>query len=186
MSHLIFDAETPPELIPVHAEGVMGYLGGPRAARAWTLEEWQRFDTIRQFPVYVADVTADPFMQAREALDLAVSLGWSDTMKGQETRLIVLDLETSADRAWYARAASRIEAEGFIAVAYGSLSTVLANAADDVLAADWNGNPAVPLGQVIHGGQFSANVPCQGTLVDWNNVDDWFFNRGGVGPRHRA
>ena len=74
----------------------------------------------------------------------------------------------------------------FTPVAYGSLSTVLMNAAVDVWAASWNGEAVVPPGQTIHGHQDQADVPFAGTRVDYSVVDAWLFERGGVGPRHEV
>jgi hypothetical protein len=184
--HLVFDAATPPHTIPLHADGVMGYLGGPRATRAWTLEEWLPFHGLRQFGIYVPDVGVNPLAQGREAVQLALALGWSDKMTGPEQRAIVLDMETSADRAWYEKIAHEIDTHGFITVAYGSLSTVLGNGADDVLAADWTGVPGIPAGRTIHGGQYEANVPFGGTLIDYTDIDEWLYQRGGVGPRRHV
>ena len=71
-------------------------------------------------------------------------------------------------------------------VAYGSLSTVLGNAASEVLAADWDGIPAIPPGQILHGLQYAANQKIGAATVDYDVVDGWFLGRGGVGPRHGA
>jgi len=185
-SYVIFDAENPPSTAPLYAEGVMGYLGGPRAARAWTLDEWRRFSDIKQFGIYVPDIGANPLSQAREAVQLALALGWSDKMTGPEQRAIIIDLETSADAAWYDQHATEILAHGFVPVVYGSLSTVLDNAADDVLAADWNDHPAIPQGQTLRGHQYMADVSFGGTLIDYSTIDGWLYQRGGVGPRKAA
>lgn len=183
-TYVIFDAENPPAAPPRYAEGVMGYLGGARAARVWTLANWLAFRDIRQFPVYVPDIGADPAQQGIEAAELAIGLGWSNKEKGAAQRAIFIDMETSADAAWYDTIASTIALRGFMPVAYGSLSTVLANAADDVLAADWNDQVAIPKGQTLHGHQYVANAAFGGTVVDYSTIDGWLYQRGGVGPRH--
>lgn len=184
--YLIFDAETPPTLSPRHTVGVMGYVGGPRAARAWRLDEWTRFFGLKQFPIYVPDIGTNPLSQAREAVQLVLALGWSDKMTGPQKRAIIIDMETSADRVWWDKIATDIGAHGFVAVAYGSLSTVLDNAAEDVLAADWETAPVIPVGQTLHGSQYDANVPARGALVDYSMIDNWLYQRGGVGPRHKV
>lgn len=185
--HQIFDAANPPASAPLIAEGALGYLGGPRATHTWTLDQWQPFSKLRQFPAYVPDIGTNPLSQAREAVQLALALGWSDKMQGAEQRAIIVDMETSADPAWYDKFATDVSAHGFMAVAYGSLSTVLGNAADDVIAADWNWDvPTIPPGQTFHGGQYTTGVKFGGTVLDYSSFDDWLFNRGGVGKRHRV
>lgn len=185
--HLIFDAAIPPTRPPSSAEGVMGYLGGPRAANTWSLEDWLPFAGLRQFGVYVPDVSANPLSQARQAVQLALALGWSDKMQGAEQRAIIADMETSADPGWYDKFATDVSAHGFIPVAYGSLSTVLDNAAADVIAADWNWQvPTIPPGQTFHGGQYAANKEFDNTTIDYSAFDDSLFQRGGVRARHKA
>jgi hypothetical protein len=164
----------------------MGYLGGPRADRAWTLPEWLAFAHLRQFPIYVPDLARDPIGQGAEAALLALRLGWSGSMREPQTRVIVLDMETSANAKWYDGAATTIIAHGFLPIAYGSLSTVMENAANDVLAADWNDVPALPPGQDIHGVQNQANITLGNTTVDYCLFDEWLFQRGGVGPRRHV
>jgi hypothetical protein len=182
-TYLIFDAENPPAVAPVHALGVMGYLGGPRAAHAWTLDEWAPFSGLRQFGLYVPDIGADPVAQGLEAVQLALKLGWSNEMKGSQQRALLIDMETSVDAAWYKAHADTIGSRGFMPVAYGSLAVVLGNAADDVLAADWNLKPVIPAGQTLHGDQWEANVPFGNTVIDYSMIDGWLYQRGGVGPR---
>lgn len=181
--HLVFDAAYPPETAPPGVSGVMGYLGGPRATRAWTLREWQRFANLRQFPIYVCDVSGNPVEQGTEAAQLARMLGWSAKLAEPSRRVIVLDLETAQAPAFYRTAAAQVSLYGFVPVAYGSLSTVLGNAAVDVIAADWDNVPEIPAGQTIHGSQYRANVPAGNTAVDLSLFDDWLMMRGGIGPR---
>jgi len=183
MNYTVFDAAEPPSAPPVFAQGAMGYLGGPRAARAWTLDEWLPFRGLKQYGIYVPDIGADPQQQGQDAAELAVALGWSDKMAGDEQRAIIIDMETSVDAAWYKSIAAAVGARGFMPVCYGSLDTVLGNAASDVLAAEWINNPAMPAGQTLHGNQYQANVAFLGTIIDKSVIDGWLYKRGGVGPR---
>jgi hypothetical protein len=98
----------------------------------------------------------------------------------------VIDMETDVAPEFYGAIASAVEAGGFVPVAYGSLSTVLGNAAADVIAADWDGIKTIPPGQTIHGVQYAANVKAGGGTVDYDLFDAWLMARGGVGPRHGA
>lgn len=182
-TYMIFDAENPPTTSPLYAYGVMGYLGGPRAARAWTLDDWLPFHDIKQFGIYVPDLSMNPLTQGQEAVQLALELGWSNKMAGDQQRAIIIDMENSANAEFYLSMANAISARGFMPVAYGSLSTVLDNAADDVLAADWNDKAVIPRGQTLHGHQYMAEVPFRGAVIDYSTIDDWLYQRGGVGPR---
>src|ERR1700675_22711 len=158
----IMDAAVPPLTAPAGIEGVMGYIGGPRATRVWTVAEWLRFSHLSQFPVYVPDLGADPHVQAREAVSLVTSLGWAAFMPEPVRRVIVFDTETLANRAWYAEAAAIVTVSGFMPAVYGSLAFVLENAAALVIAAAWSGGaalPPVPEGQTIAGLQWEPNVP---------------------------
>lgn len=176
--HWVFDAAYPPAAAPPGCTGVLGYIGGKRAANVWTLEEWQRFGRLVQFPCYVPDLAAEkPGFAALNACLFAKHLGWAPWQSAK--RVIVCDLETEVVPAWYAQFAGEVEHQGFTACAYGSLSTVLGNAASDVWAASWDGSAVLLPGQTIHAHQYQA-----GQSVDLSVVDDWLFARGGQGPRH--
>lgn len=190
----IMDAAFPPVSPPDMIDGVMGYIGG-RAEHVWTLSEWLPYQHMRQFPVWVADLAGDaalPSVQGAAAAEAARSLGWAPWMEGNGERVIVFDMETSTDRAFYAQLATPVLIMGFVPVAYGSMSTVLDLAASDVLAALWDVIPVIPAGQTLHGLQYEADVPvnpgsaADRTTVDYSTVDAWFFNRGGTGPRKAA
>jgi hypothetical protein len=182
----IMDAAVPPPFVPPGIDGVMGYIGGPRATRTWTLADWLKFSHVAQFPVYVPDITADPRAQALDAVAKATARGWAIEPEPNR-RAIVIDMEAEADRAWYSQIAAGITAGGFVPACYGSLSTVLENAAELVIAAAWSGGsalPSVPAGQTIAGLQWEPNVPVGGTMVDYSVFTPALFARGGVGPRH--
>ena len=176
--HRVFDAARPPQTAPPGCDGVLGYIGGKRAAHVWTLEEWQRFARLVQFPAYVPDLTAEkPVDAAVMACTEARALGWAPWQ--QAKRVVVCDLETAVVRGWYAAFAAECEQQGFTACAYGSLSTVLDNAASDVWVAAWDGSAALLPGQTIHAHQYTAEP-----ALDFSVVDDWLYARGGQGPRH--
>ena len=173
----VFDAEFPPAEAPPGCAGVLGYLGGGRAANVWTLEEWDRFAHLIQFPAWVPDPIENPAATAARAGVALRSLGWAPWQDNR--RVIVCDLETEIEPGWYQSFASGISAQGYTAVAYGSLSTILANAAADVWVAAWDGDPVLEPGQTIHAHQYQASAS-----VDFSVVDDWLMARGGQGPRH--
>lgn len=181
--HQILDAARPPVTVPAGVQGVMGYIGG-LADHVWTPDEWQPFSHLRQFPVWVAEAGSAE-LQGMGAVRAARALGWAPNEPGDATRVIIIDMETAVEPAWYKIMAGQVTAGGFVPVCYGSLSTVLGNAAADVLAAAWDGVRAIPPGQDIHGGQYLANVPYAGTRVDYSLFDDWLFNRGGVNARRQ-
>jgi hypothetical protein len=174
----VFDASTPPLIAPPGAQAVLGYIGrAGQTPHIWTLPEWDRFARLRQFPAWVPSIGANPTGDAILATGLAMNLGWAPHQPNP--RAIICDLETNIARDWYSLWAAQVIRDGFTPVAYGSLSTVLQNAALDVWAADWNDIPQLQPGQTIHGTQYVA-----GGAVDWSVVDSWLWDRGGEGPRH--
>lgn len=178
-----FDAATPPEHAPPGCPAVLGYIGGKRAARVWTLAEWQRFAGLRQFPAYVPDVRhEDPAAAAKTAAAEMRSLGWAPGQPAR--RVIICDLETEVVPQWYQTFAAAVQLAGFEAVAYGSLSTVGGNLAADVWVAAFDGSAALLPGQTVHAHQYAADVASGGTRVDYSVMDEWLFDRGGQGPRH--
>jgi len=181
LSH-VFDAATPPAKAPAGCTGVLGYIGGARAYRTWTLENWQRFASLHQFPCWVPYGTENPADNAREAAAAAVALGW-EAHDVIAQRGIICDLETLKIPEWYHSWAVQINTEGFFAIAYGSASTILANKATNNWVAAYNGEDTLPSGG-IHGHQYAADVAFGGTEIDLSVVDEWLFQRGGVGPRH--
>jgi hypothetical protein len=185
MSGLVIDAAFPPPAVPAGVTGIMGYIGGA-AEHVWSPGEWAPFHAVRQYPIWVIDFTGDPVRQGLDAIVAAENRGWAPHLPANETRVIVFDAEDKADPAWYAALAPVVETAGFVPVVYGSLSTVLGNAASDVLAADWDGIKAIPAGQTIHGVQYAANLHVGSVEVDWNLFDEWLMARGGVGPRRGA
>lgn len=183
MLYRAFDAAYPPPAAPPGCTGVLGYIGGSRAAHVWPARAWLPFRNLRQFPCWVPSMSDNPSEAGRFAVRAALELGWAPGPK-VGPRVIVIDLEALENRAWYEICAAAVSAGGFVPVVYGSLSTVLANAASDVWAASWDGEAVVPVGQTIHGHQDQANVPYAGTQVDYSVIDAWLYERGGVGPRH--
>jgi hypothetical protein len=183
MLYRVFDAAYPPPTAPPGCSGVLGYIGGSRATHVWPATAWAPFRALRQFPCWVPAVTDNPAEAGQFAVKAARALGWAPGPT-VGPRVIVIDLETIEDRAWYASCAAEVLNGGFWPVVYGSLSTVLQNAATDVWAADWNGEAVIPAGQTIHGHQDQANAPYGGTQVDYSVIDAWLYERGGVGPRH--
>jgi hypothetical protein len=183
MLYRVFDAAYPPPAAPPGCAGVLGYIGGSRAAHVWPATAWAPFKALRQFPCWVPAMTDNPHEAGQFAVRAARELGWAPGPKVGE-RVIVCDLETTENRYWYVQWAAEVAAGGFVPVAYGSLSTVLQNAASDVWAADWDAQAVIPAGQTIHGHQDQADIPYSGTQVDYSVVDEWLYERGGVGPRH--
>lgn len=174
----VFDAAFPPQTAPPGCAGVLGYIGGGRATHVWTLEEWERFAHLTQFPAYVPNVSTEgPLEAASMACVAARDFGWAPFQA--ERRVIVCDLETDVVARWYQQFAAECEQQGFTAVAYGSESTIAANFASDNWVAAWDGNAQLLPGQTIHAHQYQA-----GQSVDFSVVDDWLLARGGRGPRH--
>lgn len=177
--HHCFDAAYPPAVVPSHCDSVLGYIGGAKEYREWTLADWRRFSHLRQFPCWVPDVrgSSSPAAAGHAAAAKARSLGW---VSSGGSRVIVCDLETVEAPSWYHAFATAVNDDGFYCVAYGSLSTVLKNRATNVWGAGYDGSQTLE-GQ--HGHQYAANVRFDSTEVDYSVIDDWMYERGGVGPR---
>lgn len=180
----VFDAAYPPATVPPGCAGVLGYIGGSAAEHEWTLEEWQRFAHLVQFPCWVPDITRSAVSQAADAVLCAWGLGWRAHDPSGWERAIVFDLETASNAAWWLQCESEVSDYGFVAVAYGSMSTVLQNAAASVWAADWDDEVVLQAGQTVHGTQYEADVSFDYTRIDYSVADEWLMARGGVGPRH--
>jgi hypothetical protein len=179
--HKQFDAAYPPSSAPPGCTAVAGYIGGSEAVNVWTPAEWQQFKGLYQVPIWVPNTSDNATTQASQACAAAKALGWAP--HHADTRLIVFDLETDEVPAWYASVAAEVTAQGFQAVAYGSLSTVLANKAAVVWSADWDGDYALNPGQSIEATQYSANIAWENTQVDYSAASDWWVVHCGIGPR---
>lgn len=183
-NHKCFDAAYPPDTAPPGAVAVLGYVGREGyTPHVWTPDEWRRFEHLRQFPAFLPDFSNKPEAEADLAVSLVSVLGWA-MLPEPDTRVIVLDGETRQYPGWYAQWAARVGSHGYHGYDYGSLSSVLGNAAYDVWAADWTDIPALEPGQTIHADQYAAGIKWGNTLIDLSVLDDATLRRGGVGPRH--
>jgi hypothetical protein len=172
-----FDAETPPATAPPHCGAVLGYIGGARAARVWTLEDWLRFSSLRQFPCYVPTVGTNPVGQAAEAVALMRARGW------RITRSVIFDLENATDPEWWAVVQTRVDELQQDPVAYGSASTLFSNEARKNWAARWNNVPVLYPGLSVQATQYAANLADGGTLIDLSVVSAELLAHGGVAAR---
>lgn len=179
----IFDAAYPPATVPPGCTGVLGYVSGQRATRIWTPSWWLPFAALRQFPAMVPNFTIEtPEQAALDAVDAVQVLGWA--AHEPDERVILVDSETLVEPGWYQRCAEIIGNEGFTPVDYGSESTILLNAAEDVWVAAWDGATVLEPGQTIHAHQYAASVSFGGTQIDLSVADEWLMARGGIGPRN--
>jgi hypothetical protein len=171
--HHCFDAAFPPEVAPEHCDSVLGYLGpNPHATHVWTLQEWQRYAHLRQFPGWICNMAGDPVTQAKEAVHAAKILGWHNH------RALIGDTETAVNREWWAKFAGEVTANGMVPVDYGSLSFVLQNAARILWVADWDHMPVLQPGQVIWADQYQS-----GKTIDLSVLSNELYLLGGEGKR---
>lgn len=182
--HRCFDAAYPPSVAPDGFEAVLGYLGGGRALNVWTVPQWLVFHQLRQFPCWVPPIGSDPKAEAASAVAAAVELGWAADMPLGETRVIIGDLETEHDAAWWKAFSDGVMSGGFLAVAYGSISTIGGNLASDVWVADFDNVAQLVPGQTVHAKQDQADVWLNNSSIDISVIDEWMFARGGRGARH--
>ena len=182
-----FDAASVPQTTPPGCRAAIGYLGlapdpDPEAAHAWTLEEWLRFSHLRQLPTWLAQLGLDPVQNGKMAADAARRLGWRTF--AQHRRAILLDMETWDDVAWVNAFADQVWEGGYCTWLYGSEAFVLADPArGGYIVADWDGLPDLPPGHSIIGHQYAADVPFDGTTVDYTVIDSAFVDHLGIGPR---
>lgn len=172
-----FDAAYPPHLIPPHCTAVLGYIGGPQAYRTWTLEEWQRFSGLHQFPAYVPDMSMSPQLQAHEAVNLMRLRGW------HPGRALVADLETQVNKSWWQAFASAVISLEQLPVAYGSISTVARNGAGIIWSAHYDNVAVLDPGQAIEATQYASSIPYGRTIIDLSVVSDMLMQHAGTGPR---
>lgn len=181
----MFDAANPPATPPPGCQVVMGYIGKLNfTPHIWTGGQWQPFAELRQIPCYVPDLANVPELEAGIAYRTAQALGWA--AHEPDERAIVFDFETSegpADRDWWQRCATEIAVAGFVAVMYGSLNTVFENAAEHIVVAAWDNDAQLLPGQTIHGHQYQAGIPWDGTEIDYSVIDEWLYDRAGRGAR---
>jgi hypothetical protein len=180
----MFDAAFPPPTAYPGTQAAAGYIGG-NTPHIWTLEEWLRFRHMRQLPIWVADLGADPAASGRFAAQAARGLGWKPFAAVR--RAIVADMETSADGSWVNHFAEAVAAHGFVTWVYGSLSSVLRDPArDGYWVASWDGVPDVePIPHVV-AHQYAPNVPWEGGEVDLSVLAPEAWERLGRGPRRHV
>jgi hypothetical protein len=170
-----FDASLQiPKSAPDGCQAVLGYIGG-NALHVWTLDEWDRFGDLRQFPSWVADLSTSATKQATGAAQAAKRLGW------HEGRTIVADMEAASDSTWWNEWADELAKLHYQPSWYGSASVAGAYAAKYKWVADWDNDPDLPAGWAAK--QYAANVGVPGGVVDLSVVGEAFMAFGGRGPR---
>lgn len=183
--YTMFDASVPPSSAYPGSAAVAGYLGG-NTPHVWTPEEWRRFATLRQFPIWVGYLEADPAGHAADAAAAMQSLGWTPGHNDPaSTRACILDFETEIDAAWVDAFANRIYTAGYVTIVYGSESTIIDNPArDGRWIALYNGEANIPDDPEAIGHQYRADVPWGNTQVDLSVITDTMLAHAGYGPRH--
>jgi hypothetical protein len=170
-----FDASLQiPKSAPDGCDAVLGYIGG-NALHVWTVEEWDRFGHLRQFPSWVADLSSSATNQASDAVEAAKRLGW------HPTRAIVADMEVATDADWWNEWAEEVTSLHYQPAWYGSASVAGAYTAKFKWVADWDDNPDLPHGWAAK--QYAANVEVPGGVVDLSVIGESLIGHGGVGAR---
>lgn len=177
-----FDAAFPPAQPYPGCQAVCGYLGGP-TPHVWSLDEWLRFEALRQAGIWLYDPHADASQAGHAAAAAAKRLGWHPFATTR--RVIWLDMELAENPGWIAAFAAAVHADGFIAGDYRSLSSVEPGGDPGILGkwiADWDHVQAIEWPQVV-GHQYAANVAFGGGLVDLNVFSGAVLANFGHGPR---
>jgi hypothetical protein len=171
-----FDASDQiPSAVPAGCEACLGYIGGVRALHTWTLEQWDRFGRLLQFPCWIADFGGDPAGQGGQAVTAARELGW------RTGRAIVLDMESVNDQKFLTAWAGEVRKARYVPVWYGS--RVYAGQAAEYMRwlADPDGVAALEPG--FDAVQYAWNVQAAGGVVDLSVVDSKLAALGGRGRR---
>lgn len=178
----MFDASVPPPSAYPGAAAVAGYIGG-NTPHVWTPAEWQRFANLRQFPIWVGYLEADPVGHATDAAAAMERLGWARNQANR--RAVIADFETEVDVAWLDAFGQTIWNAGYETLVYGSESTIVDNPVKEGRwIALYNSDPNIPTVPGAIGHQYKANVPWGGTQVDLSVITDTMLIHGGVGPRN--
>jgi hypothetical protein len=170
-----FDASDQlPASAPRGCEACLGYIGGT-ALHTWTLQQWQQFGHLIQFPCWGADFAGNPVQQAAAAAKTASKLGWS------HGRAIILDMEAVEDEQFFTAWAGQVRKARFTPVWYGSRDSSGQAAGYIRWLADPDGIAALQPG--FDAVQYAWNVAEAGGLVDLSVVDSRLAALGGRGPR---
>lgn len=182
-----FDAAFPPAAAYPGCQVVAGYIGG-NTPHVWSLAEWLRFSSLRQIPIWVANLNpgaASGTAQGQAAAAAAHALGWKD--HAANPRAIVLDMETWINPGFVTSFAQAVHAAGYITWVYGSASTVIHDpACGGYWAASWDGIETLENMPNVVGHQYKADVSYQGTQVDLSVWAGSAWDHMGYGPRRHV
>jgi hypothetical protein len=174
-----FDASDQiPSTVPAGCEACLGYIGGGQALHTWTLQQWDQFGGLIQFPCWIADFGASPAGQGSQAGTAARELGWRDG------RAIVLDMEAVNDQKFLSAWAGVVRKAKFTPVWYGSRVSSGQAAGYLRWLADPDGIAALEPG--FDAVQYAWNVQVAGGVVDLSVVDSKLAALGGRGRRKKA
>jgi len=176
----MFDASASiPTTVPPGFGAVAGYIGGD-TPHVWTPKEWQRFSSLRQFPIWVDDQeTADPIVSGTKAAAAAKKLGWRD----DHSRAIVLDIEQTVKPVWVSKFSQRINTLGYLLIVYGAGDFVAKVKAARNWVANGSVNPGFVTGQYAVAYQVYFDQKLNGGVVDISIIGDDMLKLGGVGAR---
>jgi hypothetical protein len=130
------DASKPGHPLPPGTSIVAGYVGAPElqgipdTPHIWTRDEWNMYldplgqfyggPAIRALPIYTHDYGGDPVIDARNAIDAMLDLGWHEGM-----RLLAWDSEFLIDQAYEEGLAAELwKQEGWGLLPYGVARTI--------------------------------------------------------------
>jgi hypothetical protein len=164
----MFDASTPPLVAPGGFHAVAGYIGG-RTPHVWTLNEWQRFHSLRKLPIYVPSQAIGGHDVA--AIDVGEILHQCYHLQIPRGTPIVLDMETAADKPFDLAVADMLHFFGYRTWIYGSRSTIGNNPpCDGEWVAEYTHVPHMVPGGNVKATQWTDAVPGKPydqSLVRW-------------------
>lgn len=175
----VFDAATPPSTVPPGCTGALGYIGRPGfAARTWVRSDWMMFAHLAQFPCWVPKLTNHAGLEAGAITQAAIRAGFAATAARPLAVVIDYEANGAAEATWHADLADALGAVHYDAIAYGSLSSIMAMGAAHVWTAAWDNSAHLePDAMTVHAHQYLAGVIIGGTQVDYSIADPWLMSR---------
>lgn len=169
MAKSMWDASTPPAIVPPGFDAAAGYIGGD-TPHVWTRPEWERLGTLAKLPIWVR---SDPHDAAQATSDAIGALDRLYMIGARPGCTVALDLETAVNAAYVNAFHSRMAFFGYHVWVYGSRSAVFGNPpCDGYWVADFTGSPHFPAGKMVRACQWQAGAELDRSVVrywQWRN-----------------
>ena len=163
MAKSMWDASTPPAVLPPGFDAAAGYIGGD-TPHVWTGAEWMRLGSLPKLPIWVQ---SGPQAVHAEA-EAGAALRQLYRIGARPGCTVALDLETAVSAGYVNTFHSVLAFFGYHVWVYGSLATVFANPpADGYWVADFTGQPHFPAHPNVRACQWKAGGEVDQSVVRW-------------------